>query len=371
MRSPRAHFPRAVFLLASLLPAAVALAHDPFSSAAHATVDATGIQLDVTMALSATGDLFPAPPPVIDEEHFQKILPQLRQRAGELFRLTAGRTPLTTDRIDVSLTEENDVDFHLHYARANGSPLVFRAAYLAKMPVDHVATLSVTDSAGHNLGWDYLDAANPALAVPVPTALPSSVTPPAPPLSPAPRFGAFFQLGVRHILTGYDHLLFLGGLLVACRGFRPMAGIITCFTVAHSLTLALAALGWVVIPSRIVEPLIAASIVFVGLENLLRRDPEPKGRWALAFVFGLVHGFGFAGALRESGLGAGGSSLLAPLFSFNFGVEAGQIAVAVVALPLLLKLRALPSFIRYGQPAASSLVTLLGSYWLLQRTVLA
>src|SRR6185295_4944850 len=131
-------------------------------------------------------------------------------------------------------------------------------------------------------------------------------------------------------LTGYDHLLFLGGLLIACRRFSTMAGIVTCFTIAHSITLALAALDVLAIPSRVVEPLIAASIVFVGIENLVRRGAEPKGRWALTFVFGLVHGFGFASVLRDLGVGRGGHGLLVPLFTFNLGVEVGQVAVAAI-----------------------------------------
>ena len=365
MSALRAHFQRAAFLLATLLPAGVALAHDPFASTINAVVDDTGVQLEVRMTLSATVDLFPGKPPVVAEETFPVILPQLKQIAVGLVQISSGATPLVADRIEVSLTEENDAAFHVHYARVAGNSLLFRAAYLAKMPAEHVATLYVSDPAGNNLNWNYLDAASPALSVTVPGSLASPVS------APTPRFVAFFLLGIRHIRTGFDHLLFLGGLLVACRSFHTMAGIITCFTVAHSITLALAALGWVVISSRIVEPLIAASIVFVGVENLLRRDTEPKGRWALTFVFGLVHGLGFAGALREAGVGAGGSSLLVPLVSFNLGIETGQLAIAAVTLPLLLKLRSRPSFVRYGLPAASSVVIVLGSYWLLQRTVFA
>jgi hypothetical protein len=116
----------------------------------------------------------------------------------------------------------------------------------------------------------------------------------------------------------------------------------------------------------VVEPLIAASIVFVGVENLLRRD-EPRWRWALTLAFGLIHGFGFAGVLREAGLGSSGAGLLVPLFSFNLGVELGQIAVAVVVLPLLWKLRGLPWFERHGQRLISVFVVLAGAYWLLQR----
>ena len=104
------------------------------------------------------------------------------------------------------------------------------------------------------------------------------------------------------------------------------------------------------LPGRVVEPLIAATIVFVGVENLLRGD-EPKGRWLLTFAFGLVHGLGFAAALKEIGLGADGTSIVGPLVAFNLGVEIGQLAVAVPLLALLWKLRALPAFARHGARA--------------------
>jgi hydrogenase/urease accessory protein HupE len=179
-----------------------------------------------------------------------------------------------------------------------------------------------------------------------------------------------FALGVEHILTGYDHLLFLGGLLIACRSLRTMLGVVTSFTVAHSVTLALAGLGFVRLSSGIVEPLIAASIVFVGVENLWARD-EPRFRWALTFAFGLIHGFGFAGVLGELGLGQGGTSLVLPLFAFNLGVEAGQLAVALVVLPLLLWLRRRGWFDKRALYATSLAVALLGAHWLAERTVFA
>ncbi len=184
------------------------------------------------------------------------------------------------------------------------------------------------------------------------------------------RFWDFLQLGVRHIWTGYDHLLFLFGLLVVCRSFRSVVIIISCFTVAHSVTLALVTLGAVHLPANLVEPLIAASILFVGVENLVRRGAEPKGRGAVAFGFGLIHGFGFANVLRDLGVGASGSGVAVPLLGFNLGVELGQIAVAAIALPLLWQLRRLPAFTRFGVPILSGIVAAIGLYWLLERTVL-
>jgi hydrogenase/urease accessory protein HupE len=371
-------------LVAAFLAIALsARAHDPFSSTGNAQLTSTGIELTVTLSRSATIDLLgrPANQPAEDitEENLERLSPQLLERGRSLYLITAGGVTLPPGDAQVGLTGENDVELHIFYPPPTAGPLRFRALYLAKVAEGHIATLYVENAARDDLGWGYLEAATPVLEVPLPTITAQNAkenlaaSPPktATPSPTAPSFGAFLKLGIEHILTGYDHLLFLAGLLIACRRFSTMAGIITCFTIAHSLTLALAALNVFAIPSRIVEPLIAASIVFVGVENLVRRGEEPKGRWALTFVFGLVHGFGFASALRNIGLGAGGASLLPPLFSFNLGVELGQISVAAIFLPLLFRLRRLPSFVRYGVPAASGLVVLFGTYWLLQRTVLS
>jgi hydrogenase/urease accessory protein HupE len=184
-------------------------------------------------------------------------------------------------------------------------------------------------------------------------------------------FVAFLKLGVEHIWTGYDHLLFLFGLLVVCARFRAIVAIISCFTLGHSLTLALATLDIVNLPARYTEPLIAASIVFVGVENLVRRGAEPRGRWALTFFFGLIHGFGFASVLRELGVGQSGSGLAMPLFSFNLGVELGQIAIAALILPIIWRMRKNEKFLRLGVPALSAIVALAGLYWFLERTIFA
>ena len=147
---------------------------------------------------------------------------------------------------------------------------------------------------------------------------------------------SFVLLGVEHILTGWDHLLFLLGLLLRGGGWLALAKIITAFTLAHSVTLALAVLGIAVLPDRLVEAVIALSIAFVAAENLFLR-PVVVRRWLVSFCFGLVHGFGFSSALRELGLPSHG--LLLSLFGFNAGVEIGQALVVAVALPALVLVR--------------------------------
>jgi len=181
------------------------------------------------------------------------------------------------------------------------------------------------------------------------------------------RVGAFFGLGVEHILIGFDHLLFLAGLLVACQRVKAMLGVITSFTVAHSITLGLAATGVVDLPGSIVEPLIAASIVYVGIENIVKRGREPKGRWALTFTFGLIHGFGFAGVLRELGIGSG-PEVVPALLGFNLGVEVGQCLAALAVFPLLMWARKQPKFEPRGPVVISILISLMGAFWLVERT---
>jgi hydrogenase/urease accessory protein HupE len=176
-------------------------------------------------------------------------------------------------------------------------------------------------------------------------------------------------MGVHHILTGPDHLLFLCGLLVVSQKFKDVLGIVTCFTLAHSVTLGLAALNVVSLSAKIVEPVIAASIIFVGVENF-RRDNGVKARCCLAFGFGLIHGFGLADALRNAGLGATIKTMATGLFSFNVGVEAGQLAVAAIFLALLWQLRKQQHVERYATPVISALIIALGCWWLVQRTLL-
>ncbi|PWT70485.1 MAG: hypothetical protein C5B46_09430 [Proteobacteria bacterium] len=148
--------------------------------------------------------------------------------------------------------------------------------------------------------------------------------------------GSFFALGVEHILTGYDHLLFLLALIMRGGNLWSLLKIITAFTIAHSITLALAALNILVLPERLIEATIALSIAYVAAENVFLRKAVSH-RWAVSFLFGLVHGFGFSNVLRELGLPKDG--LLWALLNFNLGVEAGQAAAVLVAVPVLVYLR--------------------------------
>lgn len=144
-------------------------------------------------------------------------------------------------------------------------------------------------------------------------------------------FRPLFSLGVEHILSGYDHLLFLATLLVVALSWGRMIGLVTAFTVAHGVSLGLAVYGVLRVPEKVVECAIAGSIAWVALENLLAR--RVARRWAMTFAFGLVHGLGFAGALRTMEMPR--DALFRSVLYFNLGVEVGQLAFVFALLPLL------------------------------------
>jgi hydrogenase/urease accessory protein HupE len=182
--------------------------------------------------------------------------------------------------------------------------------------------------------------------------------------------GSYFVLGVRHILGSVDHLLFVLALLLIVRGGRRIFITVTAFTVAHSITLVAATLGWMRIPGPPVEALIALSIVFVAAEAVqeLRGKPGLTARapWVVAFCFGLLHGLGFASALAEAGLPQ--TAIPVALLTFNLGVEVGQllfIAAVLAGRAVLLRMRMqLPAWVR-ALPAYA--IGTLAMFWVLER----
>ena len=195
-----------------------------------------------------------------------------------------------------------------------------------------------------------------------------------------PHAPSFIFEGVRHILTGYDHLLFLLCLLLPAvllrqdghwlpvRGWRqallPVAKTVTLFTLAHSVTLALAALGWVRLSPRLTEPAIAATIMLAAFDNL--RPLLLRYRGAVTFCFGLVHGFGFASVLAELQLPTAAFGWA--LFQFNLGLELGQLTLVFAVVPLLYLLRNKPWYPRGVLGAGSGMALVMATLWLLERT---
>jgi hydrogenase/urease accessory protein HupE len=295
------------------------------------------------------------------------------------------------DGVIEEMTSDTSGALHvrLRFSRPAGDLVSIRSSIAERAGRGHRTLISISDDRGRVLAERLTDATGPEVGVSL------EMSPANPPVNASPARGArqgdtairpgalftgvsrvnwksnaeplagFFRLGVEHILTGYDHLLFLVGLLLVAWRTRDALVMISAFTAAHSITLALATLALVSAPAQIVEPVIAASMVYVGAENVLRR--KPHSRWPVAFGFGLVHGLAFSGALRELGVGQSGGGVAVPLAMFNLGVETGQIAIAALVLPLVRFAQARPALRTRLLPACSVLVAMMGGWWLVER----
>jgi hydrogenase/urease accessory protein HupE len=241
-------------------------------------------------------------------------------------------------------------------------PLRYRSTVLTDVSPD--ARQVVLIGAGPDAAQDLLEASRT-----------DTVLTAAPPPTLLQVIRRYTEAGIEHIFLGYDHIAFLAAVVLWARRLWPVVKVVTAFTIAHSITLSLAALDIVRIPSSIIEPAIAASIVYVAAENFLSRDIDR--RWRDTFCFGLIHGFGFASALQEFGLPR--SALVPALASFNIGVEIGQIAIVSLVVPALLAMDRLlaPSRRAAAEPirpafavyAISAVIIGLGTYWFLARTL--
>jgi hydrogenase/urease accessory protein HupE len=210
-------------------------------------------------------------------------------------------------------------------------------------PEFQTALLTRDKSVEFDCDWPAGAATRPAAGASTPSSLPTRTR-----SRFWPTVGDYFVLGVRHILTGYDHLLFVTALVLAAANLWDLIKVISAFTLAHTITLTLSVLNLVTLSERIVEPMIAASICFVALQNVLwPRQRSGWSRLAIAFAFGLFHGLGFAGGLKEAMSGMPGATLGAALGGFSAGVEAGHQVVVLPLFALMYSVR------NYGATAAA------------------
>jgi hydrogenase/urease accessory protein HupE len=346
--------------LAVVFTALHARAHQPGLSSLAVQMNDSRLLVELTLARIDTERLYPLDADksgTVSPEEFEQARFILEELSLTMIEVTVANKPLPPDGPTVRLDDSEAVHFNFTFANDGAGRARLRSAILHKMPPEHRQSFMVYDANRALLGAWLLERKHDAVELPGPADeahLPQG-------------FVGFLKLGVEHIVTGYDHLVFLLGLLIIGGRFIAALKIITAFTVAHSITLALATLDMIRIPSDVVEPLIAASIIYVGIENIFRRDLER--RWMLAFVFGLIHGCGFASVLRELGVGTQGSGVIMPLLSFNLGVEAGQVVIAAILLPIIWKLKERPSWQPRYVPACSVLIILLGGYWLVDRLI--
>lgn len=340
--------------------AQISFAHDPGLSSAEVVLNENGVDVSMTFALQDTESFA-----LMDKDGDAEVSAEEREASKpevsaliakelEIFLNNENVKPIAVE--NVTFDAQNNAHLLFHYQPAATEGLKMQLLFLNKLPDGHKQVVSIKKTDGQLLSEKMLTQQDNSIELNLAGGERTSM------------FKDFFVLGIEHILTGYDHLLFLFALLIVTHRFWAAFGIITFFTIAHSITLALAGMNLVTIPSTIVEPLIAASIVYVGVENLIRK--EPKGRKHLTFSFGLIHGFGFAAVLQEMNITSIESGILVPLFSFNLGVETGQLIVTTLALPIIWWLHTKPLIEKYFVPVCSTIVCLAGGFWLIERTLL-
>jgi hydrogenase/urease accessory protein HupE len=360
---------RSVIVTLLVLYSTWCYAHPPGLSSLDVLIKDAQVEVKVTFALQDIEAFLP-----MDSDLDAEVSDAERESAKPaIVKLMAEQLKLVIDGQEVKLVEFGGVNFDhqnnaqviFSYAAAPQKQLQIQSNFLSLLPDGHQQYLTMRAAEGRVLQEKMLG----KQSVQADLEMGVSETIEGSSVSLFATFSDFFKLGVEHIVTGYDHLLFLFALLAVTHSFWPAIKIITFFTVAHSITLACAGLNLVELPSSFVEPFIAATIVYVAVENIIRGD-HPKGRHWLTFGFGLVHGFGFAGVLRELDISSGEAGILMPLLSFNLGIETGQIVVASIVLPMIWWLNSRVETAEKFLKGCSFVVSLMGIYWLLERTVL-
>lgn len=334
-----------------------ALAHDQSSSYVTLNVTPERLEADVAFRPSDFGRGFGGDPDGngrIDPGELRAVTPRLFQYLGENLHLVA----------DFQELELAPVEGRLDRDEQGRQLIVFRLnAPLRRLPAEVAVTADFAEPLGtEHLNLVELEAGKRSHQAVLTHDDPRVVLAVGGERSLLRQAGQFVWLGVEHIFLGYDHILFLLALIVVGGRLRDLIKIVTAFTVAHSITLVLAALKLVSLPSQLIESGIALSIVYVALENFWIRKADH--RWILTFFFGLVHGFGFANVLSELGLPSEG--LVSSLLAFNVGVELGQICIVALLFPLTLWLARQP-FRKAVVGVISAVILVAGLGWFIER----
>lgn len=363
----------AALLGAGLLQAAPAAAHDA-TSTAYAEVGGSAARPEATLDLEY--DLLMKSAwlyaDAYDAKGRAEQLRQLRLNARAVSEYVTGRFAITRDDAACTPRTVGDADIRARGARPYAVlTLVFACPAGATGPVTVSSALfpdaeSFVHSTRTIVHYD-IDGGRGSQIL---TVTEPSVTAAAARGQESHQVREFFLLGTEHLLFGLDHILFLLSLLIGARSLRDIALTATAFTAAHSITFLLAACGVVEVPAAVVEPVIAASVAVVAIAGFWLRDRTDNARWRLptVFVFGLVHGLGFAGSL---GIDESRSwELLLSLLSFNVGIEAVQLGIILVVFPLLLLLRRSPVH-RWALPALTAPIVLVSLYWCWDRVAIS
>lgn len=343
-------------------------AHPPGLSSLDVAIKPAQVDARVTFALQDIEAFAPMDSDLdaeVSDAEREAAKPRIAKLLEEQLRIRAdNQDVMPAEPGQVSFDDQNNAHVEFHYSVVAKQALLVQSRFLAMLPDGHQQYLTIKDAEGKNLSEKMLGKHDDQVSLPLADASQTDAS-----RSSFAAFGDFFKLGIEHILTGYDHLLFLFGLLAVTHNVKSALRIITCFTIAHSITLACAGLNLIVLPSSFVEPFIAVTIIYIGVENIVLGG-HPKGRHWLTFGFGLIHGFGFATVLQEMDISSGNSGILLPLLSFNLGIETGQIAVAAIVLPMIWWLNRQVVIAAHSLRGCSVMVSLMGTYWLLERTLL-
>lgn len=359
---------RTIFVALLVLFSSWSYAHPPGLSSLDVMIKSAQLDVKVTFALQDIEAFSPMDSDLdaeVSDAERETAKPAIAKLiADQLEIIGDGQGSALVDAGLVAFDDQNNAKVEFHYAPIPQKQLQLQSKFLVLLPDGHQQYLTIRAADGNVLLEKMLGKQDAQASIEMNVVASSEKSS----SSMFAAFSDFFKLGVEHIVTGYDHLLFLFALLAVTHSFWPALKIITFFTVAHSITLAFAGLNIVELPSSFVEPFIAATIIYVAVENIIRGD-HPKGRHWLTFGFGLIHGFGFASVLREMDIASGSTGILMPLLSFNLGIETGQIVVASVVLPMIWWLNNKVETAEKFLKGCSILVSLMGLYWLLERTV--
>ncbi|WP_164021141.1 HupE/UreJ family protein [Pyxidicoccus trucidator] len=363
-----------VVLAALLLVAGAASAHDAdilysqvrrtapdaskggLPSGSQASSQASEVRQVLTLTAGTLGLLLPADADgdgTVSQADLESRRAALEVGVWDALPLTAGGQPCARTSHS-ALFRQTYVELSATFTCPPG-PLRQTYTVLSVLPVGYRVILG-SSLDGEVPGAVYADAAQPSVAIPGPGGG-----------SPIRGVGAWVLEGVRHIFEGVDHLTFLLAVLLVGGGWKRVLLLVSSFTVAHSITLGATVLGWVALDGargRWVEAAIAASIIYMAVENLVLR--EHRHRVLVTFLFGLIHGFGFASVLVGYGLG---DAVVPALLGFNVGVELGQAAVVAVLLPVLRMVRRRPVLHVRTVRAVSVCILAAGGYWMFERAL--
>lgn len=346
--------------LALLLVASSAGAHDAdilYAQLWRPQADGAEVRERLTLTADTLARLIPADADgdgVLTQADLDARAPALAVGIWDAIPLSAGGQPCTRTGVSAH-ARESYVELGATFSCAPGA-LRQRFSLLSLLPSQYRVVLGSSVQGAQ--GQTFADASQPTLVVSEPG---------QPARQAVSGLLDWVGLGLTHIFGGMDHLAFLLALLLVGGSWRRVLLLVTAFTVAHSLTLGATALGFILLDearARWVEAAIAVSIIWVALENLVLR--EHRHRALLTFLFGLVHGFGFASVLSGYGLG---DSVVTGLFGFNLGVELGQAAVVAVLLPVVRLVQRRPVLHRGAVRALSLLILSAGGYWLMERAL--